>query len=145
LGVEWAVLGLAAALIALLALPTAVRTLAGLALAGLIALIAMEGLRSLRCPECLARRLVLVRGAVFGERFARCESCGRRWSRRLLSTWEPADGDEHDAVFRRVRPTDPWGGGPVVDETAPTDGTHGRLLRVKRDAHDNPRRPPPVT
>jgi hypothetical protein len=144
LSIEWAVLVLALAALASLALPTAVRAVGGLALAILLAVMTLEALRSVRCPECLERRLVPVGGRAFGRRWAICRSCGRRWSRSLLGTWGPADGPEHDADFDQKRPTDPWAGGPVVDESAPADGTHSRLLRVKRAGRNPPRPRPPA-
>lgn len=136
LGIGWEWVALAVLLTALgkLGAPGSWGVLIAAPLGILAGLAALSGLVSARCPNCFRRELEPAAKPPPGRRFVRCRDCGGRWTRTLLGAWEEADGAEHDPAFSAAsRPTDPWKGGPVVDEAAPLDGTHGNLLRGKRD------------
>ncbi len=49
----------------------------------------------------------------------------------MLGLWQDASGAEDAYFFQKPSGTDPWQGGPVVDDDAPS-GMHGTLLQNKR-------------
>jgi hypothetical protein len=133
----WVIVGLAAVVLAAVAIPRAMRLLAGTALMLVTALMLLEWLRNLRCPNCLRRGLARRTRSARHWREALCRSCGQWWARGPLSAWEPIEGPDS----RPRRDTeDPWQGGPVVDDSSPTDTTTGKLLQVKQVARQSLKR-----
>lgn len=107
------------------------RSLTVLGLLGVLMILAMEALRSRRCPACFRIALKRIRR---GHRDVVCLGCGQPWTRTAFTTWVPLEPASVFGPTERRRMSDPWRGGPVVDESSPTQSTHGRLLRVKQQA-----------
>jgi hypothetical protein len=140
-GAEWITIALIGAVILLFWAPLWLRFAAGIPLGWLVLHMAMEALAGVRCPACVERALAPAPRTRLGWRYARCRSCGARWYRSVLGSWEAAEGPQHDGYFDPERFRDPWRGGPVVDEATAAEGTHGSLLQNKR-SRQRPRRAP---
>jgi hypothetical protein len=95
----------------------------------------IEGVDNLRCPNCGAWGLARIAISSFSFRYYRCTECHTKCKKSIFGTWHDASG-RHDAPVYAAKPqVDPWGNAPLSEIDPHAPGTHGTLLRHKRERH----------